>query len=54
MNNNLDWTDIWDQNSIAEKANSLVDTIVQNIYNQKLEIHKQLNLNMFELIAEKS
>ena len=49
MNNNLDWTEIWDQNIIAKKANSLVDDLLKQIFDEKLEIHNNLNLTLFEL-----
>ena len=49
MNNSFDWTEILDQEILARKANYLVDDIVEQIYDKQLELHKKLNLNLFEL-----
>ena len=49
MNNNLDWTEILDQNIITKKANSLVDDILKQMFEEKLEFHRKLDLSLFEL-----
>jgi putative transferase (TIGR04331 family) len=49
MNNHSDWTETLDQNIIAKKANSLVDDLLKQIFDEKLEIHNNLNLTFFEL-----
>ena len=49
MNNCIDWTEIWDQEFLANKANFLVDKIVEQIHDEQFELHKKLDLNLFEV-----
>ena len=49
MKNHSDWTKTRDQNIIAKKANYLVDDLLKQIFNERLEIHNNLNLTLFDL-----
>ena len=37
----VDWTETWDQNEVACKASLLIDKILINIHESKLEIHEK-------------
>ena len=44
-----DWTDHFDQNNVACKADKIVDEIIIKIYQSKFAIHSNHNLSIFEV-----
>ena len=49
MQNNLDWTEKFNQNEIAENAIDIVEDILKEIYEYKLNIFDKHNLNKDEI-----